>query len=595
MSDDITDDETDPSLGSPSDPEGDNGIVADDGETGEDKRSGRGGESGRGRLLRRNSKGSAAEEVNEDESEPEVEPVLSLSPLEAAIADAVALLSGPGLEPLEDPPSPEDLEASWSEDARKGLEIARKDLDGKRVGLAISGGGSLGSFEAGSIRFLYDHLHISPVAITGNSAGALNAAKLAHGDPDEGPRAVDEVERIWRSLRVNENMWEPEPWLDRLMASASWASAIREQTNGSSSAVSTVKVAVKVLNSIVRRPPETDGTVDAIKESLKAQSLLSLEPVADLVDRELDPEAIRASGIKLRVGTVSLESGELRYITETGELHDRDDDPVDLPPVELGEGILASASIPVVFPPVRLGEEHYVDGGAREILPLRILVEHLDVERTIAISAGAEAMARSRSFADRGMFDILRRVTTDIATNETLRKELSPPGGWPDDVRLIVPDIEVHDAMMIDPALIAVSFDYGWMHTADLVCGLDPKLANLTVEITRTRMALREAAGPLPSLFGANIDDRPETDDPDGWVDGELTLRARLREQVQARHDMGGPLPPALVAWLTSPEPDPEPVQADEGPTTAVDETTDHAEETADHAEESEGLPAPTG
>lgn len=592
MSDDPTPDEIDPGLESPSDPEADGEIVDGEPEAGDHKRSSRGGESGRGRLLRRSSKGAAADEVNSEESEPAIEPVLTLSPLEAAIADAVALLSGPGLEPLDDPPPPEELEATWSDEAREGVEEARKDLDGKRVGLAISGGGSLGSFEAGSLRFLYDHLRISPVAITGNSAGALNAAKLAHGDPPDGPRAVDEVERIWRSLRVNENMWEPEPWLERLMASASWATAIREQTNGSSSAVSTVKVAVKVLNSIVRRPPETDGTIDAIKDSLKAQSLLSLEPVAHLVARELDPEAIRTSGIRLRVGTVSLESGELRYITETGELHDRDDKPVELPPVALGDGILASASIPVVFPPVRLGDEHYVDGGAREILPLRILVEHLDVERTIAISAGADAMARSRSFADRGMFDILRRVTTDIATNETLRKELAPPGGWPDDVRLIVPDIEVHDAMMIDPALIAISFDYGWMHTADLICGLSPKLRNLTTEITRTRMALREAAGPLPALFGANIDDRPETDDPDGWVDGELTLRARLREQVQARLDLGGPLPPALVAWLTKPqEPDPEPVKSDE----AAAEEPDEEAETTEEAKEADEVPATIG
>ena len=37
-----------------------------------------------------------------------------------------------------------------------------------------------------------------------------------------------------------------------------------------------------------------------------------------------------------------------------------------------------------------------------------------------------------------------------------------------------------------------------------------------------------------------------------GWVDGEATLTARLREQVQARQDLGAPLPPSLTHWLAS-------------------------------------------
>src|SRR5699024_9650678 len=160
---------------------------------------------------------------------------------------------------------------------------------------------SLGSFEAGALRFIYDHLEFSPTAITGNSAGALNAAKLAHGDTPE-PRAIDEVERIWRAMRINADMWEPEPWLERIMASAQWASTIRAQPGHSGQSAGAMRVAVRAVNSFVRRPEATDGTIDAVRDALKAQALLRFEPIAALIRRELDEDRIRRSGIALRVG-----------------------------------------------------------------------------------------------------------------------------------------------------------------------------------------------------------------------------------------------------------------------------------------------------
>ncbi len=496
--------------------------------------------------------------------------VLEMSPMEEAIADAVALLSGPALTIPDDAPTGAELEALWGDEATTALARVRRELADKRIGLAISGGGALGSFEAGVLRFIYDHLDVRPVAITGNSAGALNAAILAHGDEHVGndgehELAIDKVERLWREMRVNEHMWEPEPWLERILASASWASALR-QSNGSGNAAGAVRVAVRVVNSLVRRPEETDGTVDAIKDALKAQSLLSLQPVAELIKRELDLDRLLGSGIALRIGAVSLESGELRYITEKGELLDREGTALDHPPVPLADALVASASIPVAFPPVRLGDEHYVDGGAREILPLAILLDTLDVDVAIAISARSPAITPSYSYAERGLFDIMRRVTAEIATNETLRKELDPPRGWGEKVRLIIPEIDVHDTMTIDPALISISFDHGWMRAADQLLGLDDDLCHLTTILTQTRIELRHLAGPLPSLFGTNPDKSQRDDLTDAagarseddrvaqrWSDGEATLTARLREQVTARREAGGPIPKALAAWLAAP------------------------------------------
>ena len=454
------------------------------------------------KISREKAREQAREQAELERAEKEARALRAAQ--ELARADAERLLGGPGLIAPDPPIPPDELEAGWSPTVVAALRDLRSDLDSHRVGLAISGGGSLGSFEAGALRFLYDHTKVRPVAIGGISAGALNGAKLAEGD-GEGERPIDEVERIWRSMRINSDMWEPEPWLMRLQASASWAAELREQVSDSDSAASAVRVAVRVVGSLVRRPPETDGTLEAIRDSLRAQSLLSLAPIAELVRRELRPDRVRSSGIALRMGTVSLEAGELRYVTETGQLVDRHDRPVDQPPVDLASGVLASASIPLAFPPVVLNDEYYVDGGAREILPLELLVERMGVQRVIAVSASSASIKRAPSFADRNMIDILRRVSAEIGPNETLRKELDPPGGWRPEVRLVVPHFNVHDSMTIDPALIAISLDHGYLRAADVLLRLGPDAADLTDRITRIRVELRHLAGPVPTIFDTTL------------------------------------------------------------------------------------------
>jgi predicted acylesterase/phospholipase RssA len=538
------------------------------------------------------SEEAAVEETADDGGGAPAEPPPDEpTPRELAVAQAERYLDGPALAVPPDAPSPADLEATWDDRTLDALEVLRADLGGRRTGLAISGGGSLGSFEAGVLRFLYDHAAIAPVAVAGNSAGALNAAKLAEGDRADGTRAIDEVERVWRSLRTTDDMWEPEPWLTRLQASASWASTWRAYLGDGTNNTNAVRMAVRVVGSLVRRPPETDGALDAVREALTAQSLLSLTPVSVLLERELDPERVRSSGIDLRVGAVSLESGELRYVTETGAIHDRHDRPTDLPDVPLAAGILASASIPLAFPPVRLGDEHYVDGGAREILPIEVLVHHLEVERVIAISASSVGVEPMASFAERNLIDILRRVSAEIGPDETLRKELNPPGGWAETVRLVVPDFDVHDSMTIDPALIAISMDHGWLRAADLLLELPGEAQALTRDLTEVRIELRRLEGDLTTLFGGDALGRPSpvlvtggtAKTPDEPVPDELAadavpdigdeeeplepvdpeverdakrraLTARLRHLVQLRRDLGAPLPPSLVAWLLQPE-----------------------------------------
>lgn len=83
-----------------------------------------------------------------------------------------------------------------------------------RQALVLSGGGAKGDFQLGAIRALYD-VGVLPRILVGTSVGAINAAKLAEGeDAGDLTRGLAGLERIWESLRLDEDMSVPAPWLN---------------------------------------------------------------------------------------------------------------------------------------------------------------------------------------------------------------------------------------------------------------------------------------------------------------------------------------------------------------------------------------------
>jgi predicted acylesterase/phospholipase RssA len=436
---------------------------------------------------------------------------------------------------------PADLELTrWIRTARTNL---RRRLARRPVAFGISGGGSQGSFEAGVLRFLYDDLGFRPAILVGSSVGAIIAAKLAEGDdPATGRRAIDDVEAIWRGLRSNDDMWLAEPWLEKLRSQVSWASELRGRAAEHGTAGSQARVVVRMLGEVVRRLPESDGTIDALRQATRARSLLDSSPVRRLLEQNVDPERVAASGIMLRVGTVSLESGQLRYVTERGEMLARDGAALDVPPVPLLDAVMASASIPVVFAPTRLGDEHYVDGGVREILPLELAFNHLGAGHIFAIVASAPGVDPMPDAGQRGLLDVARRVAADIGPDETLRKEMNPPRGWGRRVSLVAPQLDVHDALTVDPTLVGVAIDYGYMRAADVLLGLGEEQVELSAEIARTRMRIRDAQGPIAALLGAT---GATVVTPEEAAANLTRERKRLRTLVDRRREAGAPLPPS--------------------------------------------------
>jgi predicted acylesterase/phospholipase RssA len=430
--------------------------------------------------------------------------------------------------------------ARWVRAARTNL---RRRVARSPIAFAMSGGGSQGSFETGVLRFLYDDLKLRPAILCGSSVGSIIAAKLAEGDdPATGRRAIDEMETLWRGLTSNDDMWLAEPWLEKLRSQANWAAELRGRAAENGTAGSQARVVLRMLSEVVRHPPETDGTLDALRQAMRARSLLDMSPVRRLVEDNIDPERIAASGIMLRIGAVGLESGELRYITENGDVQTRDGDPLDQPRVALTEAILASASIPLVFPPTKLNDEHYVDGGVREILPLELAFNRLGAGHIFAVVASTPGVERIPDTGDKGLLELARRVTADIVPDETLRKEISPPRGWGKRVTVIAPEIDVHDALTVDKTLVAASIDYGYMRAADVLLSLGPEQAAISTRIAALRMEIRMLDGPISGPFTPLPDLPPKAVD---IIEQELKqAHTELDQLIEQRRAAGAPLPP---------------------------------------------------
>ena len=110
-------------------------------------------------------------------------------------------------------------------------------------------------------------------------------------------------------------------------------------------------------------------------------SVLNLDPLADALRhgsedgvRAVEPALIARPGLQLRLAVTALRAGVLRFVTEDGTIVESD---AHTPapgaaagPVDLVDGAIASASVPMVFPPHPMADDDYVDGGVIEIVPV---------------------------------------------------------------------------------------------------------------------------------------------------------------------------------------------------------------------------------
>ena len=165
--------------------------------------------------------------------------------------------------------------------------------------------------------------------------------------------------------------------------------------------------------------------------------------------------------------------------------------------VPLIDAAIASASIPAIFAPQKLGSENFIDGGVRDVLPIRAALD-AGADQVYAVTASRAGVDGATSFDNKTILDIAERAAADIMPDQIQSYETNPPSQpWPDNVLFIQPDFTVHDASTIDPGLIRINSFYGYMRAAEQVdfarsnnpddIVLHRKLVLLSTAITKLR------------------------------------------------------------------------------------------------------------
>ena len=188
----------------------------------------------------------------------------------------------------------------------------------KTVSLALQGGGAHGAFTWGVLDRLIEDGRLGFEAITGASAGAMNAVVMADGWLKGGSDGAREgLAAFWRHVSLDGGLSERQRQLFDIVLNV-WSSS--------------------------------NPLVDFWRQTLSPSQAnpLDINPLRDVLHTLVDFERLRKADVRLFVSATTVRTGKIR-IFETQELHE--------------EHVLASACLPTIFRSVEIDGEAYWDGG----------------------------------------------------------------------------------------------------------------------------------------------------------------------------------------------------------------------------------------
>jgi len=245
------------------------------------------------------------------------------------------------------------------------------ESNGKKTALVLSGGSIRGAFQAGAINRILQS-GIKPRAIYGISVGSLNGGFLADR---AGKAALDKREPNWPEIGDELGRF----WLENITS----FEKIGKKRNK-----------LRLLISLIRS--SFDGLIDT-------------KNLRELVVRSLDEDHLRACPITFKAGCVDIESG--RLITADSQSYYPD----------LRKYIIASTAIPIVMPVSWIQDRPFLDGGLRDVAPLKVAIDG-GAEEIFCLLCQEKTIKESRlnlgnlaEYAERMM---------DIVINETLNNDI---------------------------------------------------------------------------------------------------------------------------------------------------------------------------
>jgi NTE family protein len=246
------------------------------------------------------------------------------------------------------------------------------------IDLALQGGGSHGAFTWGVLDRLLEEPWLHIAAISGTSAGAMNAAVLADGWMEGGAEGAREaLDKYWRRI-------------SRAAASGPLQRSLFDRFMGRWSLdTSPVYVAMDLMSRLVS-PYDLNP--------------FGLNPLRGLLAESIDFERLDRSPIKLFITATNVRTGR-------GRIFRNADITADV--------LLASACLPTMFRAVEIDGEAYWDGGYAGNPTITPLIRESDAHDTILVQINP----RERPDTPRSATEILNRLN-EISFNSPLLKEL---------------------------------------------------------------------------------------------------------------------------------------------------------------------------
>lgn len=249
----------------------------------------------------------------------------------------------------------------------------------KAVNLALQGGGAHGAFTWGVLDYLFEEDRIWVEAISGTSAGAMNAVVAAQGMYDHGAAGAREaLEDFWRAVsKAGKSSPIQRSPLDRLMGR--W-----------SLDMSPAYLWMDLMNRMTS-PYDVNP--------------FGLNPLRDLVQEFVDFEKVRdCEDLLLYLSATNVETGKVRVFH-------RDEITLDV--------VMASACLPFLFHAVEIGGVPYWDGGYMGNPAVYPLIYECDSRDVVILHINP--LYRPEVPTD--AFDIMNRVN-EISFNSSLMREM---------------------------------------------------------------------------------------------------------------------------------------------------------------------------
>lgn len=232
--------------------------------------------------------------------------------------------------------------------------------------LVLSGGASKGAYQVGVLKHLMGDLETHYDLICGISVGAINGAWLSMFPEGQEKPCIEQLEDLWRGLRTKD-------------VYVSWVNL-----------------------------PGFLSYLGFLVAPFKS-SIYNSRPIEELLEEKFDPKLIEKSGKQLKVGAVSLNSGLYKLFDQ------------DHP--KIVQAVMASAAFPTAFRPVEIEGEFWLDGGIKEVTPLKAAIQAGATEIDVVITASSKRKPKNYTKAPK-LFTLAPRVLS-LMSDEVLDNDVN--------------------------------------------------------------------------------------------------------------------------------------------------------------------------